>query len=123
MTNGWKSGLRLGLLAATVAATFSMSASAADNMKVLAAASPGGGYDATARSIQTALQKEGLASSVQVDNVPGAAGAVGLSQFIENAKGSGDSMAVIGYGDRQSVVSGRSVLVRVYLGGRRVSQK
>ena len=48
---------------------------------------PGGGWDQTARSMQSALQDEGISGNVQVTNVPGAGGTIGLAQFVSQAKG------------------------------------
>lgn len=110
---GFSRSIRLAVASAAVAVVFGMpvqASAAAGNIKLLAAAAPGGGYDATARSMQAALQKERLANSVQVDNVPGGAGAVGLSKFIENSKGASDAMAVIGYGMMSSFATSKSVV-------------
>ena len=59
-------------------------------LKMIAPAAPGGGWDQTARSMQQAMMAAGVAKSVQVINVPGAGGTVGLAQFV-NAKGDGNS--------------------------------
>ena len=50
----------------------------------MAPAAPGGGWDSTARAIQTAL-KDGKVTdrNVTVYNVPGAGGTVGLAQFVQ----------------------------------------
>jgi putative tricarboxylic transport membrane protein len=72
------------------------SALAAD-YRIMAPAGPGGGWDQTARSMQTALQDEKIAGSVQVANVPGAGGTVGLAQFVNEAKGDPNSLIVGGY--------------------------
>ena len=51
-------------------------------LRIIAPAAPGGGWDQTARVMQQVLQEEGLASLVTVENVPGAAGTIGLARFI-----------------------------------------
>ncbi|OQM74820.1 Bug family tripartite tricarboxylate transporter substrate binding protein [Manganibacter manganicus] len=71
-------------------------ASAAD-YKIMAPASPGGGWDQTARAMQTVLQDEKISSNVQVYNVPGAGGTIGLAQFVNNAKGDPSQLIVGGY--------------------------
>ena len=53
----------------------------------MAPAAPGGGWDQTARTMQTLLQQEGISGNVQVTNVPGAGGTIGLAQFVNQAKG------------------------------------
>jgi putative tricarboxylic transport membrane protein len=69
----------------------------AADYKIMAPAAPGGGWDQTARSMQTALQDENIAGSVQVVNVPGAGGTVGLAQFVNEAKGDPNALIVGGY--------------------------
>ncbi|MEZ5648892.1 MAG: tripartite tricarboxylate transporter substrate-binding protein [Alphaproteobacteria bacterium] len=71
------------------------SALALDDVKLMAPASPGGGWDQTARALQTAMTTANVAKSVQVTNVPGAGGAIGLAQFAGD-KGNGQSMMVAG---------------------------
>jgi putative tricarboxylic transport membrane protein len=51
-------------------------------LKIIAPAAPGGGWDQTARSMQSAMTAAGVAKSVQVTNIPGAGGTVGLAQFV-----------------------------------------
>jgi len=79
---------------ATLVAT---SAFAQMELKVIAPAAPGGGWDQTARSIQQALVAEKLVKSAQVVNIAGAGGTVGLAQFVNNAKGDGNQLMVNGF--------------------------
>ena len=65
-------------------------------LEIIAPASPGGGWDQTARAIQAALQQSGLASGVQVQNISGAGGTIGLAQFATGKKGRGDALMVSG---------------------------
>ncbi len=71
-------------------------AAAQMELKITAPAAPGGGWDQTARSMQSALVASGAAKSVQVVNVAGAGGTVGLAQFINGAKGDGNQLMVNG---------------------------
>src|SRR4051812_15159369 len=66
-------------------------------MEVMAPAAPGGGWDQTARSMQQALVAEKIARSVQVINVAGAGGTVGIAQFVNGAKGDGNQLMVSGF--------------------------
>jgi putative tricarboxylic transport membrane protein len=66
-------------------------------LKIIAPAGPGGGYDQLARAAQEILTGEKLATSVQVVNVPGAGGTIGLAQFI-NSKERDPSLLVAGLG-------------------------
>ena len=85
-----------GVLAAA-ALGFATSAMAQSELKIMAPAAPGGGWDQTARSMQQALTQSGIVKSVQVTNVPGAGGTIGLAQFVNGAKGDGNQLMVNGY--------------------------
>jgi putative tricarboxylic transport membrane protein len=74
------------LIASAVALSAGTAAYAQAELKITAPAAPGGGWDQTARSMQQALMQSGVARSVQVVNVTGAGGTVGLAQFINGAK-------------------------------------
>ncbi len=83
-----------GVLAA--AAGMSGAASATD-YTIIAPASPGGGWDQTARTLQATLQETGVSPKVQVVNVPGAGGTIGLAQFANQSKGNPAALLVGGY--------------------------
>lgn len=83
-------------LASILAGAMALPAFAAD-YTIIAPANPGGGWDQTARSMQTAMQQEGISSNVQVQNVPGAGGTIGLAQFANQSKGNPNSLIVGGY--------------------------
>jgi putative tricarboxylic transport membrane protein len=86
-----------GAIAATIVATvLTTSASAQMELKIIAPAAPGGGWDQTARSLQQSMTSEMLVKSAQVINIPGAGGTVGLAQFV-NAKGDGNTLMVNGF--------------------------
>src|SRR3712207_8873244 len=85
-----------GVLAAAALAVAS-TAMAQTELKIMAPAAPGGGWDQTARSMQQALTQSGIVKSVQVTNVPGAGGTIGLAQFVNGAKGDGNQLMVNGY--------------------------
>jgi len=82
-----------------VAAPFAVAPASAQDMelKIIAPAAPGGGWDQTARSIQQVLIAEKLVRNAQVVNVPGAGGTVGLAQFVNGAKGDGHQLLVNGF--------------------------
>eukprot|EP01031_Cornospumella_fuschlensis_P041475 gene41475-50614_t len=65
-------------------------------MKMMIPANPGGGWDTTGRAFGKALQDAGLASSVQYENKGGAAGALGLAQFVNASKGDPHALLVMG---------------------------
>ncbi len=72
-----------------------VSAQSMTNLRIMAPASPGGGWDQTSRSIQSALQGADIAKPVQVFNVPGAGGTIGLAQLM-NSKGDGSLLMTMG---------------------------
>jgi putative tricarboxylic transport membrane protein len=73
-----------------------VSALAAD-YTIMAPAGPGGGWDQTARSMQEAMTTTGISGNVQVVNVPGAGGTIGLAQFAQEANGDPSRLLVGGY--------------------------
>ena len=88
------------LFGAVVALTVAAAAPALSQqleLKIMAPAAPGGGSDQTARSMQQALVAARIARSVQVTNVAGAGGSVGIAQFVNGAKGDGNQLMVNGF--------------------------
>jgi putative tricarboxylic transport membrane protein len=84
------------------------SAFAQQELKIMAPAGPGGGWDSAARSIQQVLTQTGLAKSVQVINVTGAGGTIGLAQFVNNAKGDPSQLMVNGITMIGAILSNKS---------------
>jgi putative tricarboxylic transport membrane protein len=85
------------LIAAVLAIAALSPAHAQVELKIMAPAAPGGGWDQTARAMQQALIAEKLVRSAQVINVAGAGGTVGLAQFVNGAKGDGNQIMVNGF--------------------------
>ena len=73
-----------------------LTASANANLKMMIPANPGGGWDSTGRALGKALQDAGVAASVQFENKGGAAGAIGLAQFVNASKGDANAIMVMG---------------------------
>lgn len=65
-------------------------------LELVAPSAPGSGYDQLARAIQAVLQDDKLASGIQVQNIAGGGGTVGLAQFITSKKRN-PSVLVIGF--------------------------
>jgi putative tricarboxylic transport membrane protein len=65
-------------------------------LTLTAPAGAGGGWDAAARSIQEVMTSTGQALSVQVVNVPGAGGTIGLAQFANSGEGDPSELLVGG---------------------------
>ena len=65
-------------------------------LRIIAPAAPGGGWDQTARVMQQVLQRIGVVRAASVENIPGAAGTIGLARFISAERGRGDVVMVSG---------------------------
>lgn len=67
------------------------------DLAIMAPAAPGGGWDSTARALQKAIEDDAVTSkSVEVYNVEGAGGTIGLAQLIDQEAGNADSLMVMG---------------------------
>ena len=73
------------------------SGGAVTDLRIMVPNSPGSGYDLTARAAAKAMEDAGLARNVEVFNVPGASGTVGLQQVV-NEKGNGKLLMQMGLG-------------------------
>jgi len=82
-------------------------ARAAGNLKMMIPANPGGGWDTTGRALGKALQESGAASTVSYDNKGGAAGALGLAQFVNGSKGDPNALMVMGAVMVGGIISGK----------------
>ena len=71
-------------------------AQAIDTLQIFVPAAPGGGWDQTGRTIEAVLKANKQINNAQVTNVPGAGGAVGLPQFVNQWKGRQNSVMVAG---------------------------
>src|SRR3990172_5083474 len=65
-------------------------------LTILAPAAAGGGWDQTSRAMQQVLRDTGLVPSVQVLNVPGAGGVIGLAQLVSSHQGDADILMATG---------------------------
>jgi putative tricarboxylic transport membrane protein len=81
-----------------------------DHFRLIAPAAPGGGWDQTARVMQQVVQQTGIARTVSVENIPGAAGLIGLARFIGAERGNGDTLMVSGLIMLGAIVTQRSVV-------------
>ena len=95
----------LAALAAT--GTLPLTALAAASLKMMLPANPGGGWDTTGRALGKALQESGAASSVSYENKGGAAGAIGLAQFVNGSKGDPNAMMTMGAVMLGGIITGK----------------
>ena len=84
------------LAAVAAAGAFPLPAFAAANVKMMIPANPGGGWDTTGRALGKALTDAKVADTVSYDNKGGAAGALGLAQFVNGSKGDPNALMVMG---------------------------
>lgn len=66
------------------------------HLRLIAPAAPGGGWDQTARAMQQVLQETRLVGAASVENIPGAAGTIGLARFISAERAKGDVVMLSG---------------------------
>jgi len=77
------------------------------NLKMMIPANPGGGWDGTGRALGEALRDAGVASSVTFENKGGAAGAIGLAQFYNAAKGDPNALLMMGQVMLGGIITGK----------------
>jgi len=78
------------------ALVLSLPALSVDSVKMMIPANPGGGWDTTGRELGKALTASGAVKNIQYDNKGGAAGTIGLAQFVNSAKGDPNAMMMGG---------------------------
>jgi putative tricarboxylic transport membrane protein len=67
------------------------------DLRIMAPADPGGGWDTTARVMgQTLTQSKAVDKGIEVYNVPGAGGTIGLSQLTSKQAGKSNQLMVMG---------------------------
>ena len=98
--------IRLGV--ALGAALFALGAAAQPALKMMIPANPGGGWDQTGRNLAAAMQSAKLVSGVQFENKGGAAGIIGLAQFVNSAKGDPNAVMVGGMVMVGGIILGKS---------------
>ena len=98
--------LRLGV--ALASSLLALSAAAQPSLKMMIPANPGGGWDQTGRNLAAAMQSGKLVSGVQFDNKGGAAGIIGLAQFVNSAKGDPNAVMIGGMVMVGGIILGKS---------------
>jgi putative tricarboxylic transport membrane protein len=95
------------LAALAAGSSLPLSALASANLKMMIPANPGGGWDSTGRALGKALQDAGVASTVAYENKGGAAGALGLAQFVNASKGDPNAIMVMGAVMLGGIITGK----------------
>jgi len=98
--------IRLG--GALAGALFALAAAAQPSIKMMIPANPGGGWDQTGRNLAAAMQGAKLVSGVQFENKGGAAGIIGLAQFVNSAKGDPNAVMIGGMVMVGGIILGKS---------------
>lgn len=97
-------------MACLAAMCWSVATATAQPLTIVAPAAPGGGWDQTARALQHAFTTMDPAAPIQVENVPGAAGTIGLARFVSADRGRPDALLVTGLVMVSAIVATRSVV-------------
>ncbi len=87
--------LAAALLTAVAACGAPSSGGGATAIKIMAPAAPGGGWDTTSRTAEQAFKSADPNLKVEVYNVPGAGGTIGLTQLV-GEKGNGNLLMTMG---------------------------
>jgi len=70
-------------------------------------ANPGGGWDTTGRALGKAMIDAKTADTVQYENKGGAAGVIGLAQFVNASKGDPSALMVMGAVMMGGIITGK----------------
>ena len=97
-------------LIALLLSLLALPALAQPSLKMMIPANPGGGWDQTGRTLAAAMQSAKLVSSVQFENKGGAAGIIGLAQFVNSAKGDPNAVMMGGMVMVGGIILGKSAV-------------
>ncbi len=95
------------LVALAAAGALPLTAQAAGNIKMMIPANPGGGWDTTGRALGKAIMDAQAADTVQYDNKGGAAGVIGLAQFVNANKGDANALIMMGAVMLGGIITGK----------------
>ncbi len=95
------------IAALSAAGSLPLSAYANVNMKMMIPANPGGGWDGTGRALGKALLESGAVSNITFENKGGAAGVIGLAQFVNSSKSDPNALMVMGAVMLGGIITGK----------------
>ena len=95
------------MFALATTAGLPLTARAAANIKMMIPANPGGGWDGTGRAFGKAMLDAKAVDTVQYDNKGGAAGVIGLAQFVNASKGDPNALMVMGAVMLGGIITGK----------------
>jgi putative tricarboxylic transport membrane protein len=93
---GAVAGVALALTACGQAGSTGADTYPSETVSIMAPADPGGGWDTTARELQQALDTGVVAPNVEVYNVGGAGGTIGLAEFVTSNSADPHELMVTG---------------------------
>lgn len=107
-----RNGTRLARAALVAAALLgSVGFAQLESLRIMAPASPGGGWDQTSRLMQQVIQETGIVpGTTEVFNVSGAGGTIGLAQLVSSERGADDLLMMMGLVMSGSVLTNDSVV-------------
>ena len=95
------------LAALAAAGSLPLAAHAGANIKMMIPANPAGGWDTTGRMLGKALVDSKAADTVQYENKGGAAGVIGLAQFVNASKGDPNALLMMGAVMLGGIITGK----------------
>ncbi|MES3002969.1 MAG: tripartite tricarboxylate transporter substrate binding protein [Pseudomonadota bacterium] len=95
------------IAALAAAGSLPLSARAAPALKMMIPANPGGGWDSTGRAVGKALVDAKAFDTVTYDNKGGAAGIIGLAQFVNSAKNDPNAIIMMGAVMLGGIITGK----------------
>ena len=95
------------IAALAAAGSLPLTAHSAAALKMMIPANPGGGWDTTGRALGKALQESKVADSVTYENKGGAAGILGLAQFVNSSKGDPNALMMMGAVMLGGIITGK----------------
>ncbi len=95
------------MLALATTAGLPLTARAGANIKMMIPANPGGGWDGTGRAFGKAMLDAKVVDTIQYDNKGGAAGVIGLAQFVNASKGDPNALIMMGAVMLGGIITGK----------------
>jgi putative tricarboxylic transport membrane protein len=99
-----KAALALPAITLSLGAASAQAEALYSTLRLFIPANPGGGWDGLGRAIEHVVRQAGLADTIQVENVGGAGGTVGLPRFLAQYRNRPEGLMVAG-----SVMVGASI--------------
>ena len=95
------------LLALSAGGSLTGRVAAGDSGRIMIPANPGGGWDSTGRALGQALLEAGAFDKLIFENKGGAAGTLGLAQFVNASRGDPNALLVMGAVMLGGIITGK----------------